>query len=172
MSSKIAATLGLTVVFAALFVLVRDGVRPGLPFPEAPPFQLQTLDGRPVRLEDYRGSVVLVNFWATFCLPCVEEMPSLERLWQQHRADGLVVLGLSVDEGVDEVRKFQADHTLSFPIAHDSGKAIATSWGTEKVPETYVISRSGEVRTKVMGAVDWTSKESESMVAGLLAERS
>ncbi|MFN7971524.1 MAG: TlpA disulfide reductase family protein [Acidobacteriota bacterium] len=163
---------GLTLVISAAWILVSEstaGLRSR--FSAAAPFQAPDLSGKMVGPQSYTGSVVLVNFWATFCRPCVDEMPSLDRVYQEYRSRGLVVLAVSIDEGVPEIEQFQKRFQLSFPIAHDRGKAISTAWGTEKVPETYVIARNGELRTKVVGAIDWSGPGPRAMVEALLAER-
>src|SRR5207244_912103 len=121
--------------------------------------------------QQFPGRVVLVTYWATFCAPCADEMPSLERLWRQYRDRGLVVLAVSVDDRGESVRDFQGRLQLTFPMAHDPDWRAAHAWGTTKIPETYVISRRGQVRVRVMGAIDWMSADSQRMVEGLLAER-
>lgn len=172
MTGRLLAGAGLAVVLAALFVLARDGVQAPSQFAPATPFRLEDIDGGSVDLESHRGQVVLVNFWATYCLPCVEEMPSLERLWREGRDRGLVVVGISIDDEPGVVKRFRGQHRLSFPVAHDAGKLVASRYGTDKVPETYVISRSGELRAKVVGAVDWMAPPQRSLVETLLGERS
>lgn len=170
MTRKVAFVLGLTLVLSALFIVLRDGLAPG-EAGRVRAFELPDTSGRKVGPQTYDGQVVLVNFWATYCAPCIEEMPSLEKVWQTHRSEGLVVLAVSIDEGMEPVIDFQKKHSLSFPVALDADRRIATAWGTEKVPETYIVDRRGRVTTKVMGAVDWTSPEYLSIIEGLLRQR-
>jgi peroxiredoxin len=108
-----------------------------------------------IRLSDYRHRVVLVNFWATWCPPCVEEAPSLEKFAEQMRTQGITVVGISVDEDANALEKFLDVFRTSFPIARDPQRALATRYGTFKFPETYILDRDGRVAEKIIGAIDW-----------------
>jgi len=122
---------------------------------DAPDFILPGLDGNPVSLANYRRRVVVLNFWATWCPPCVEETPSLEKFSVAARPLGVTVLGVSVDENPAAPRRFASNYHLSFPIARDPGGAVASRFGTFKFPETYIIDRSGKVAEKIIGPTDW-----------------
>ncbi len=123
----------------------------------APEFSLQTLDGRTVSLGDFRGKVVMVHFWATWCPPCVEEMPTLERLYRSLRTGDFEILAVSVDEGgAGAVAAFMQQNRLSLPVLLDPGRSIAGRYGTFKFPETYIIDRQGMVAYKAIGPRDWT----------------
>jgi peroxiredoxin len=122
---------------------------------EAPAFTLPDLKGNSISLADFRGCVVVLNFWATWCPPCVEEMPSLRRFADEMQPFGVAVLGVSVDHDPEALRKFVADFRLSFPIARDTGQAVASRYGTSKFPETYVIDTEGRIAEKLIGAVNW-----------------
>ncbi len=130
-------------------------------------FSLMDLNDRPVRLDDYRGDVVVVNFWATWCPPCVEEAPSLEKFANRMRKSGVAVIGVSVDQDAAELGKFLTGHRLTFPIARDPSQALASRYGTSKFPETYIIDRGGKVAEKIIGPLDWEDPRISSFVEGL-----
>jgi len=116
---------------------------------------LPDLEGKTVRLSDFRGEVVLVNFWATWCPPCVEEMPSLQKLQEVLGDKGLRVLAISVDENVEDVERFRKDLQVSLPILLDPGAKVAHTYATFKFPETYIVDRDGKLAGKVIGPRDW-----------------
>ena len=124
----------------------------------APDFTVQDSD-RKIELRDYRGKIVLLNFWATWCPPCVEEMPSLVQLQERMKAKNVMVLGVSVDASADAYHKFLKDHNVDFLTVRDADQKTNNLYGTFKFPETYIIDRKGIVRRKFIGAVDWTQPE-------------
>ena len=140
----------------------------------APVFSARTLDPRPATktLADYRGEVVLVNVWATWCAPCRIEMPALEALHQSFGPRGLHIVAVSIDDpGMeDAIRTFAREYHLTFEILHDASGAISRQYQTTGVPETFVIGRDGVIRKKVIGAMDWNSDGTRALVAQLLAE--
>ncbi len=119
----------------------------------APDFILQSADGQTRKLSNYRGHVVLVNLWATWCPPCMEEMPVLNQLAERYRDKGLVVLGLAGDDDPQRVRDFVAKSPLKFEVLLDSDGAIGTQYGITGYPETFFIDREGRVRDKIIGAI-------------------
>ena len=119
----------------------------------APAFALESLQGEPVELSRYRGRVVVLNFWATWCPPCVTEMPSLERLSKLD--NNVTVLTVSVDRDLGILRKFVAEHGLTLAVARDPERRLAVRYGTYKYPETYILGPNGQVHDKIVGAVDW-----------------
>ncbi len=121
----------------------------------APALQLRTLDDEPVRLADYRGQVVLVNMWATWCPPCKEEMPDLEAYYQAHKDQGLVVIGINDGETAEVVRPFVAEYGLSFPVWLDERGLSEKAFRTISLPSSYVIDRSGTVRFAWKGAISY-----------------
>lgn len=133
----------------------------------APDFTLPTLASGSMALRDYRQRVVVLNFWATWCPPCIEEAPSLEKFAGQMRDAGVAVIGVSVDQDSAALKKFVADARLSFPIARDTDKAVASRYGTFKFPETYIIDRDGKVAEKIIGAIDWQDPRIINFVQGL-----
>jgi len=121
----------------------------------APDFTLSTLVEGSLSLHDFRRQVVVVNFWATWCPPCVEEIPGLERFAEQMQAQGVTVIGVSVDQDAAALQTFAAQQHLSFPIGRDPDQSVASRYGTFKFPETYIIDQNGRVAEKLIGAVDW-----------------
>ena len=110
-------------------------------------------------LSDLKGKVVILNFWASWCPPCLEETQSLNRLQQAIAAKGGVVLGISVDEDKSAYEKFLVDNHVVFPTYDDISKKTATDYGTSMFPETYFIDRNGRLARKVVGPQDWQSPE-------------
>ena len=125
----------------------------------APLFRVEGEQGVGVSLEDYEGKVVLLNFWATWCPPCIQEMPSLNALYADLRDSGLVVLGISVDEDADQYEAFLERSGVSFPTARDPDRTVSTRYGTAKYPESYLISRTGRVLRKYVGPENWLKPE-------------
>jgi cytochrome c biogenesis protein CcmG, thiol:disulfide interchange protein DsbE len=146
---------GLLVLFAA--PEYRQG-EPSLAGKAAPGFSFN-LNGNPATLADLRGKVVVLNFWATWCPPCVEEAPSLERLQETIAPRGGTVLGISVDDDEAAYSKFLQDQHFTFPNYRDPSRRIALSYGTSMYPETYIIDRNGRLARKIIGPQDWDSPE-------------
>ena len=117
------------------------------------------LSGKREHLKDLQGKVVVLNFWASWCGPCVEETPSLIALQQRIASRNAVVLGVSVDEDPAAYEKFVIDQHLNYPTFRDPSKKIATDYGTSMWPETYIIDRTGVIVRKIIGPQDWNSPE-------------
>jgi cytochrome c biogenesis protein CcmG/thiol:disulfide interchange protein DsbE len=125
---------------------------------QAPDFSFPDLEGKNVSLSDFRGKVVLLNIWATWCRPCVEEMPSIERLYNQFKDDDFVVLAVSIDiKGKKVVDPFMKLYNLSFKALLDTKGAIRNAYQTTGVPESYIIDKNGIILEKVIGSIDWSS---------------
>jgi peroxiredoxin len=114
---------------------------------------------RKITLSDYRGKVVVLNFWATWCPPCLEETPSLVQLQNRLRDKGVVVLGVSWDADPDAYHKFLSNHKIDFITVRDPEQTSSRLYGTQKIPETYIIDRKGIVRRKFISDVDWSRPE-------------
>jgi peroxiredoxin len=144
-----------------------DAPRERLP---APGFRLPDLQGVPAGLEDYRGKVVLLHFWATFCSPCLEELPALESLWRRYRGRGFVIVGIAADRGdADVVREF-ADRTgISFPVLLDAEGAVRNRYEVVALPMSYLIGRDGRFSARVLGAREWQGPEPGALIESLLA---
>lgn len=137
----------------------------------APNFAAHDLQGRPVRLASLRGQVVLLNFWATWCAPCLEEMPAMQRLHQAYRGRGLTVLALSQDEAPPAVvARFAQSLGLGFTVWHDPGREVGRSWGIPGLPASYLITHDGEFALRALGAFDWDGTEARGAVELLLDE--
>jgi len=130
-----------------------------------------TLGGKPAHLSDLRGRVVLLNFWATYCLPCVEETPSLNQLQSHIEPMGGTVLGVSVDEDDSAYEKFRKAYNLTFPTYRDASRKIPLAYGTTMYPDTYVIDRNGRIDRKIVGPQDWTSPDMTAYLDSLLKSK-
>lgn len=135
----------------------------------APDFALPRLSGEEVRLSSLRGRVVLVNFWATWCKPCEEEMPAMERLYRALEPEGLELLAVSVDDTRDVVEAFQAEQDLSFPILLDPDQRVSRLYQTFRYPETLLVDREGVVVERYVGPRDWDDPLYEARLRRLLA---
>ena len=135
-----------------------SGSRPPRIGTPAPNFTVQDAE-RKITLTDFQGQVVVLNFWATWCPPCVEETPSLVSMQSRLKDKGVIVLGVSVDADGDAYHKFVKDHGINFLTVRDVDQKSNNLYGTFKFPETYIIDRNGIVRRKFIGPVDWNSRE-------------
>lgn len=148
-------------MLALLLVLLTgcySGSRPPRIGNPAPDFTLQDSD-RKVTLSQFRGKIVVLNFWATWCPPCVEEMPSLVRMQQKMKDQGVTVLAVSLDVDQDAYEKFLKDYKVELLTVRDPDHKSSNLYGTFKYPETYIIDRNGAVRRKFIGPVDWNTPE-------------
>ena len=124
----------------------------------APNFTLPGLDGKMVSLADYKGKVVFLNIWATWCPPCVEEMPSMEKLYQELKGEDFEILAVSIDAlGAKEVIPFMKKHQLSFPALTDTKGAIKSLYQTTGIPESFIIDKNGIIVEKIIGPSDWAT---------------
>lgn len=149
-------------VIACLLLLALSGCYSGTRPPRigsnAPDFTVQDAQNK-ITLSQYRGQVVVLNFWATWCAPCVEELPSLVEMQRRMKSKGVTVLAVSVDVDEDAYRKFVKDHNVNLLTVRDPDQKSNSLYGTSKFPETFVIDRSGVMQRKFIGAVDWTEPE-------------
>ena len=160
MKHKILGPIGLTLAAIILAAFAFPSYRQGeasLAGRKAKDFQIQIAGAS--HLADLQGKVVILNFWASWCPPCLEETQSLNRLQQAIAAKGGVVLGISVDEDDNAYKKFLVDNHVIFPTYRDAAKKSATDYGTSMFPETYFIDRGGRLARKVVGPQDWQSSE-------------
>jgi peroxiredoxin len=160
MKHKILSPIALILVAAVLYVFAAPTYRQGeasLAGRRAKDFPLQITGA--THLADLRGKVVVLNFWASWCPPCLEETQSLNHLQQDIAAKGGVVLGMSVDEDQAAYEKFLVDNHVVFPTYRDASKKSAAEYGTSMFPETFLIDREGRLARKIVGPQDWQSPE-------------
>jgi len=133
-----------------------------------PALALEDLEGRSHSLADYRGKVVLVNFWATWCEPCREEMPSIERLRNSLKGQPFEVLAVNLAEPLSRIEKFVAQLPLGFPLLRDRDGAAGKAWKAKLLPASFLIGRDGRIRYVAYGELDWSSDAVRARVAELL----
>ncbi|HVO57322.1 MAG TPA: TlpA disulfide reductase family protein [Dongiaceae bacterium] len=168
----------LTLGVAALVLFALPSYRQGeasIAGKKADDFAL-SIDGKPQHLSDYRGKVVVLNFWASWCPPCIEEAPALNRLQTHLAAKGGTILGVSLDEDPAAYEKFLRQFAVNFPTwrdpnARDGKSGIALAYGTSLIPETYVIDRRGKIARKIISAQNWDSPEMLAYFDALLNEK-
>lgn len=170
---SVVAVLGIALFTATRFF--GDDLYPVAPGSRAPDFHATTMVPGSKQLKnisDYRGQVVLLNLWATWCGPCKQEMPGIQALHDSLGASGLRIVALSVDEPDmdDAIRAFVAEHKLTFEILHEGSGTIERDYQTSGIPETFVIGKDGVIRKRVIGAATWNSEGNIRIIRGLLAE--
>ena len=147
----LAACAGLACSLPAVFAAAKGGAT--LPvLREAPAWTLKDIDGKPVRSSDFKGKVVVIDFWATWCPPCREEIPGYIEMTKKHGKDGLVIIGISLDQaGPGVVRPFIAKSGINYPIVMGDDATVAAFGGVEGIPTTFLIDRDGMIRDKKVG---------------------
>jgi len=136
--------------------------------PQAPDFVLADIDGNQYRLSDYRGQVVIVNFWATWCPPCRAEMPSMQRAWQQLEKEGILMLGINVGEDEDTIFQFTANYPVEFPLLMDQDSRVINQWPVRGLPTTFVMSPEGKITYRAIGGREWDDPDLLAMVRALM----
>jgi thiol-disulfide isomerase/thioredoxin len=144
-----------------------QGLKPSSPAP-APGLELVDLQGARHRLADYRGKVVLVNFWATWCTPCREEMPSIERLRAALEGKPFAVLAVNLAEPEARIRKFLEAVPVRFPVLLDRDAAAARAWQAKVLPATYIVGPDGVIRYRHLGELDWSKPEVRRAITALM----
>ena len=175
MNTKLLSGIALVGVFGLLLVFVSPTYRQGEPGQagrKAPDFSFQ-LDGRPTKLSELGGKVIVLNFWATWCPPCVEEMPSLNRLHDKIATLGAMVVGVSVDDDAAAYDNFLREYHIRFPNHRDPSKQIAQEYGSVMYPETYILTvpKGGGtpvIQRKIIGPQDWDRPEVLEYIQGLI----
>ena len=133
-----------------------------------PALELADMKGVRHRLADYRGKVVLVNFWATWCVPCRDEMPSIERLRASLDARRFAVLAINLAEPESRIQKFLDAVPLGFPVLLDRDAKIARAWQAKLLPATYIVGPDGAIRYRHLGELDWSKPEIRAQIARLM----
>ena len=159
--------------------LNQDRIQPVTAGTVAPEFEVNDLEGGLARLSDHSGEVVLVNIWATWCLPCRVEMPSMERLYQEIGEDGFEIMAVSIDAALGQfdqagrpggdIEVFADSLGLTFPMLHDPSGGIERLYRTTGVPETFLIGRDGIIYKKVAGGTEWDAPQHKELIQRLLA---
>lgn len=136
---------------------------------KAPDFTLKDLEGKPINLSSFKGKVVLLNFWATWCPPCKAELPSMNRLYQQLKNRGLVIIAVSTDRSVSVIRDFTKNNPLDFIVVIDSDLRVSRSfYKVFMLPTTFIIDKRGIISGRYFGEQDWTDKKFISEIEALL----
>lgn len=123
--------------------------------PPAPAFSLVDIDGMPHSLSEYRGRVVIINFWATWCPPCREEMPSMQRAWEQIKDEGIALLAVNVGEDEDTIFQFTANYPVTFPLLLDRDSEVIQRWPVRGLPTTFVVDPRGRIVYRAIGGRAW-----------------
>lgn len=157
----IAGLLFTALTFVAIVVMLTSDSRGPLQVGDkAPDFALTGAFGGEGKLSDLRGQFVILNFWATWCAPCVEEMPSLQRLHRAYDGDDFEIVAVSLDnEGAAVVKSFAERHKLEFSLAVDPEKKTEMLYGLTGLPETYILDKEGVILEKILGPRDWASAD-------------
>jgi peroxiredoxin len=137
----------------------------------APDFVSENLHGGNTGLADYKGKIVLLNFWATWCMPCRAEMPGMETLWQKYKEQGLVIAAVSVDEGSrGRIETFSKLLDLSFPILLDPESEVSDLYKVSNMPTSFLIDRNGKIISRIVGTEEWASPEAVQLVEDILSQ--
>jgi peroxiredoxin len=162
--------------FAAGLILVLGFIASGTaltkttPVKQAPDFTLRSLEGENVKLSELRGNVVMINFWASWCGPCRQEMPLLESLYQRYNALGFELLGVNVEQDVDDAKRWLADRPVSFPVLLDPENELTKIYQVKAMPSTILVDRDGNVRHLHKGYKPGDEDTYQQLVRSLIRE--
>ncbi len=135
--------------------------------PQASDFVLNDLDDNPHSLSDYHGQVVIINFWATWCPPCREEMPSMQSAWEQLEKEGILMFGIDVGEDEDTIFQFMANYPVEFPILLDQDSKVINRWPVLGLPTTFVVDPDGKIAYRAIGGREWDAPDLLAQIRGL-----
>lgn len=168
----VAAAVALGVAFVFTTNLKPPEGEAGIPkLSAAKNLAIFTRDGKKVDLSKLKGKIVLVHFWATWCPPCVDEIPELDRFWQRYRNNPSIALySVSVDDSWEAVDTFRRQHPFDLPLYRDPQSKTAHKFGTTKFPETYIADRSGKVLYHLANAIDWDSAQVTDNIDALIKQ--
>ncbi len=154
---KIFRTLGITLLSLTLgMATLPSHAEDKIP---APDFTLKSLDGKNIKLSEQRGDVVMINFWASWCGPCLQEMPALEQLHQRYKDLGFTLLGVNVEQDLKEAKAYLNKVNVTFPILFDVTNQVSNEYEISAMPTTYLVDRDGNLRKLYMGYQPETSEE-------------
>lgn len=163
---KVAVLIALAGLAIAIYVAHRNSLRRSqLPSEQA----FTDLNGNAIRLSDYKGKIVLVNFWAAWCVPCTEEIPQFVKLQDKYRNQGLQVIGISIDDTESELRDFYRKHNMNYPVIPGDQKTADAFGGVLGLPTTFIIDRDGHIRERQVGSTNFQTLEQQ--VSRLLPAR-
>jgi DsbE subfamily thiol:disulfide oxidoreductase len=156
---------------AALDYTVIPKMEPMKDRPTAPDFTLATPDGRKMSLKDYRGKVVFLNFWATWCPSCRTEMPDMDKLYREFKGKGLEIVAVNVKDKRDDAMGFVKNMKLTYPIMMDPEGEIGLLYGAWGMPATYLIDRKGVVQARLWGPAEWYSPAARNLIKTMLEQK-
>jgi peroxiredoxin len=152
-------------------LFTRAGLKAEKDLKVLPDFTAPLQDGRKVSLRDYRGKVVFLNVWATWCGPCRMEMPSMEILYRRYKDKGLEMLALNLQESKSEIETFMRRNKLNFPVIMDQDGSIGNQYGIRAIPTTYLLDRQGRVVLRLTGSINWDDPDIFAAIEALLNVR-
>lgn len=158
---------------AAVFAVDEVGEAGLTPVPQRPPafdFDLPAPSGERVRLADYRGRPLIVNFWASWCPPCRAEMPSMQRAWERLQAEGIGIIAINVGDNAGAVQRFAEEYQVSFPLPMDLDSQVTQAWPVKGLPTTYVVDPQGRLAYQAEGEREWDRPELLDLVRALSAD--
>lgn len=135
---------------------------------EAIDFELEDMQGVLRKLSSYRGKIVFLNFWATWCGPCRIEMPSMQRVYEEFKGEGLVIVAVDLREDREQVKRFLDQYGLTFPVLLDKTGRVGATYGARAIPTTYLIDRKGYIIGRAIGAREWDTREMKSFFQEIL----
>jgi peroxiredoxin len=156
------------VLFLSLPVATSAGLRETHTPLDAPRLELGDAEGRVHKIESYRGQVLVVNFWASWCTPCVRELPALNRLRQEFHDQPFEILAVNVAEPPSRLKRFFKKQPIDFPVLYDRQSETFYAWNVKGLPTSFVIDREGRIRYRVRGAIEWDDAETIGIIESLL----
>ena len=134
----------------------------------APAYTINDLQGIERTLSDHKGKVILLNFWATWCPPCRDEMPAMQRLWERYKDKGFVIIAVSADYNAELAEKYLSDYGLTFPALHDPIGTLSNLYEVKAFPMSFLIDDKGQLKASVVGRMEWDSNEAFALVEQLI----
>ncbi len=165
-----ALQVSIVLLLGAFAYVIFDSIHERIvqPGDRAPDFAITADNGRTITKAEFGGKLLVLNFWASYCAPCIEELPSLDQFQRRLADQGVVVLGVSIDKDQKAYKQFLDKYNVSFLTARDPDSKINADYGTFKIPETYLINRDGKVVGKIINATNWVDDRMISYVKTLL----
>lgn len=156
----------LSITIASRAYALQPGVKHYSDPVKAPSFILSDINSNIHKTDDYRGRVLIINFWATWCMPCRKEIPVLKQAWRTLKKENVQLLGIATQDEIDTVIHFQNENDIKFPLPMDEDGKVANDWGVIVVPTAFVIDPSGHIAIRIVGGEEWNNPELiESIIA-------